>query len=273
MEKNDMPTKKYFKPSTIENIDKSIYNYVESLNLFTDTNEGFKKVPILWGTSERAFLTKENTETRDSQGLLKLPVISIRRSAFQKSVPNKGLFHGGIPEHQDEQGGSLVVSRVINQEKSNAYARAGAKKKTGDSSYPYQNNKIIYQTISAPMPVNVEVTYEIGIRTEYQQQMNDLMLPFITKPGTINFIRLESEGHKYEGFIDSQYSSKDNLTDYSNEERKFETTISIRVVAYLVGQGKNREKPHFSIRENFVEVKIPRESVITDPEEIKKYDL
>jgi hypothetical protein len=123
------------------------------------------------------------------------------------------------------------------------------------------------------MPVNVEVTYEVGIRTEYQQQMNDLMLPFITKPGTINFIRLESEGHKYEGFIDSQYSSKDNLTDYSNEERKFETTISIRVVAYLVGQGKNREKPHFSVRENYVEVKIPRESVITDPEEIKKYDL
>ena len=38
-------------------------------------------------------------------------------------------------------------------------------------------------------------------------------------------------------------------------------------------QDKNREKPHYSIRENFVEVKIPRESVVVDPKEIEKYKL
>ena len=117
------------------------------------------------------------------------------------------------------------------------------------------------------------MTYEIKIRTEYQQQMNSLILPFMTVPGTINFINLESNGHRYEGFLQDQYASADNLSNYSSEERRFETTITLRVVGYLVGQGDNREKPHFTIRENAVEVKIPRESVVIDKEEIKKYKL
>ena len=269
----DLPTKIHFEPSTIESIDKSVYDFVAGLKLSTDTNEGFKQVPVLWGTSERSFLSKKDREERDQQGLLKLPLISIRRVGFEKAMPSKGVFQGNVPENPDEQGGSLVVSRVINQEKTRAYAKATAKKSTQDSSYPIKNNKIVYQTISAPMPVNVEMTYDIIIRTEYQQQMNDLVLPFATKTGTINYVKLKSEDHKYEGFIDSQYSSQDNLSDYSLDERKFETVIKFRVVGYLVGQGKNREKPHFSVRENFVEVKIPKESVITDPKELEKYNL
>lgn len=273
MKDQEMPIKKHFEPSTIENIDRSVLNYVEALNLFTDTNQGFEKVPVLWGTSERSFLTKDDANARDEQGLLKLPIISIRRTSFQKSMPSKGVFHGNVPENSDEQGGSLAISRVINQTKTTAYANNGARKSAQDSSKPYDNKKIVYQTISAPMPVNVEITYEIVLRTEFQQQMNDLMLPFVTKPGTINFVRLEDSGHRYEGFLDSQFSLKDNLSDYTSEERKFETSISLRVVGYLVGQGKNREKPHYSIRENFVEVKLPKESVITDPKELEKYNL
>jgi hypothetical protein len=188
-------------------------------------------------------------------------------------MPSKGVFQGTVFETDDEQGGSLVVSRVINQEKTRAYAKSTAKRTTQDSSYPIANNKIVYQTISAPMPVNVEINYEIILRTEYQQQMNNLMLPFITNPGTINYIKLENDGHRYEGFIEGQFSSKSNLSDYSNDERKFETSITIRVIGYLVGQENNREKPHFSVRENFVEVKIPKESVIIDPDELEKYGL
>jgi hypothetical protein len=268
-----VPEKKYFNPSTIENIDRSIYEYISNLNLSVKTKDGFEKVPVLWGTSERSFLSKTDKQVRDQQGMLKLPLISIKRSGVQKTMPSKGVFQGTVFETDDEQGGSLVVSRVINQEKTRAYAKSTAKRTTQDSSYPIANNKIVYQTISAPMPVNVEINYEIILRTEYQQQMNNLMLPFITNPGTINYIKLENDGHRYEGFIEGQFSSKSNLSDYSNDERKFETSITIRVIGYLVGQENNREKPHFSVRENFVEVKIPKESVIIDPDELEKYGL
>ena len=49
-----------FMPSTLETIDFALFNFVnEKLNLFTTTNEGFKKVPIIWASAERAFQLKK----------------------------------------------------------------------------------------------------------------------------------------------------------------------------------------------------------------------
>lgn len=272
-EKYEKIKKVNFEPSTIENIDRSIYDFVKNLHLSVKTNEGSRKVPILWGTSERSFLGKDSNDVRDKQGLLKLPLITIRRSGITKSLGSKGAFQGNVLENPDEQGGSLVVSRVINQNKTKNFANADAKKLRKQENFPRKNKKIVYTTVSAPMPVNVEVDYEITIRTEYQQQMNNLILPFVTIPGTINFIRLKSGEHKYEGFIQGQFQSQGNLVNYTSEERKFEMKIQVKVIGYLVGQGNNREKPHFSIRENAVEVKLPKERVMIDPEELEKYNL
>lgn len=263
----------YFEPSTLETVDRSVLDYVSGLNLHTTTNKGFTKVPVMWGTSERSFLAKENKEVRDTHGALIFPLISVRRTGLTKPNGSPGAFQGTVPENQDEQGGSLEVSRVINQRKTKNFANTTANRQSGQYNYPISNSKIVYKTISAPMPVNVEMTYEVAIRTDYQQQMNELLIPFITLPGTINGISLINGDHRYEGFIESQYQSGDNLGTFTTEERKFETKLTIRVVAYLVGQGNNREKPHFSVRENFVEVKIPREKVITDPKELEKYKL
>jgi len=253
--------KLYFEASDIETIDKSVFNYLSSLSLFTTTNQGWKKVPVIWATAERAFLSKDNKEIRDNLGALIFPIISVKRTSFKKDLKSPGAFQGNVPEVDDAQGGSMEVSRVIYQEKTMKFANADALRLNGQSNFPRQNAKVVYRTISAPMPVNVEVMYEITLRTEYQQQMNDLMLPFITKPGTINFVRLTEGDHHYEGFIQSDYQSQNNLSDYTSQERKFETKISLKVVGYLVGQADNREKSHFAVRENAVEVKIPRERI------------
>jgi len=123
------------------------------------------------------------------------------------------------------------------------------------------------------MPVNVDATYQIMIRTEFQQQMNQLMLPFITVPGTVRAVHLTAAGHKYEGFIQNDLSANNNISSFSDEERKFEMTITMKVVGYLVGQGDNQEKPFYTVRENAVEVKIPKERVIFDKKELEKYGL
>lgn len=251
----------HFEPSTIENIDRSVLDYIKSLKLAVDTNQGFTEVPVLWGTSERSFLSKDKKEIRDDQGMLKFPLISIRRSSFSKPLKSGGVFQGNVPEFNDGQGGSLPVGKVIFQERTTAFANAEAMRLHGQNNYPRPNHKVVYQTVYAPMPVNVEVMYEITLRTEYQQQMNDLMLPFVTRPGTINYVLLKSEGHRYEGFIQDQHQSSDNLSDFSAAERKFETKITLKVIGYLVGEGKNEDKSHFSVRQNFVEVKLSRETV------------
>ena len=229
----------HFEVSTIETIDKSVLNFVKGLKLSTKTNKGFTPVPVVWGTAERAYQVKKNKEIRDSQGLLVLPIISIKRSGFTKSGTSPGVFQGNVPE--EAGGGSLNVSRVLYQKKTMEFANADALKLYGQKNFPSQNPKIVYKTVSVPMPVNVEVMYEITLRTEYQQQMNDLMTPFATKPGTVNFVRLIEKDHRYEGFIQENYTSSDNLSDFSSEERKFETKINLKVIGYIVGEGKNRK--------------------------------
>tara|TARA_R100001510_G_C7652306_1_gene210095 strand:+ start:495 stop:1712 length:1218 start_codon:yes stop_codon:yes gene_type:complete len=258
---SDSSLRVHFEGSTIETIDRSVYNFVSSLQLQVNTNKGFKPVPVIWGSAERSFQSKDKKEIRDNQGLLVLPIISIRRSSFDKSRVSSGIFQGNVPEVNDGKGGALNVSRVLYQKKTMRFANADAQKLYGQKNYPSPNPKIVYKTISVPMPVNVEVMYEITLRTEYQQQMNDLITPFATKPGTVNFIRLTEGPHKYEGFIQENYASSDNLSDFSSDERKFETKINIKVIGYIVGEGKNRDRPAFALRENAVEIKIPRERI------------
>jgi|TARA_X000001388_G_scaffold74360_4_gene67260 hypothetical protein len=258
---NDEIGKLYFEPSTVETIDKSVLNFLKSLNLFTTTNEGWKQVPVVWATSERSFLSKNDKDIRDNLGALVFPIISVNRTSFKKDLRSPGIFQGNVPEINDKQGGSLEVGRVIYQEKTMKFANADALKLNGQNNYPRPNPKVVYRTVSAPMPVNVEIMYQITLRTEYQQQMNELMLPFVTKPGTINFVSLEEGEHRYEGFIQPDYQGQSNINDFSSQERKFETNITLKVVGYLVGEGDNRIRPHFSIRENAVEVKIPRERI------------
>ena len=69
------------------------------------------------------------------------------------------------------------------------------------------------------------------------------------------------------------------MADFTSDERKFQTTINLRVVAYLIDHGPNREKPFFTVRESVVEIKQPKEKVIIDPQKelpddlLKKYNL
>ena len=270
---NNKYDKIYFDPSTLETIDRSVQEYVNNLKLYANTNKGRVKVPVLWGTSERAFLTKDAKGSRDSQGALIFPAITIRRTGLSKPSPGSGIFIGNVPPNQDEQGGSLPVMRIINQEKTSNFAAADAKRLHGDENSPRKNKKVVYRTVSAPMPVNVEMTYEISIRTEFQQQMNELILPFITRPGTVRGVLLTHAQHRYEGFFEGQLQTQDNLDNYADEERKFESKVSLKVIGYLIGEGKNGEKPFFSVRENAVEIKLPKERIIADPKELEKYNL
>ena len=48
------------------------------------------------------------------------------------------------------------------------------------------------------------------------------------------------------------------------DERLFETNIKIKVLGFLIGEGKNREKPKVTVRENIVKVKIGRERTLIE---------
>jgi hypothetical protein len=106
------------------------------------------------------------------------------------------------------------------------------------------------------------------VRTEYLQQMNEIMTPIITKAGSrnpgVNYVVLEKDNHEYETFFEADYGMDSNVAKLEQEERKYETKITANVVGYLMGAGKNDPQPKIVYRENSVEVKFPRERSITE---------
>ena len=72
----------------------------------------------------------------------------------------------------------------------------------------------------------------------------------------------ERDNHKYEAFVQGNFAQNNNISSMDGEERKFETSIDIKVLGYLVGEGDNDDRPFISVRENAVEVKIPRERTV-----------
>ena len=257
-----------FMPSTMETIDHSVRDWVDYLDVFTTTNEGFKKVPILWVTPERAYQIKNNRELYDNEQTLIFPLITIERTAIIKDPSFKGAVWGNIPPYPDHKGGSITVARRLNQVKTSNFVNADAQRiiegvgKQFDDNNPKKSKKIVYQTITMPIPVYVTVMYSITVRTEYQQQMNDILTPFITSPGGINFVKLERDGHKFEGFVQQDFVQENNVSALQQVETIYKSRVDLKVLGHLMGAGPNEKRPKMVIRENAVEIKLPRERVI-----------
>ena len=97
---------------------------------------------------------------------------------------------------------------------------------SGDEGRRRKNDKIVYEEITIPAPVYVTVMYTIVLKTEYQQQMNDLVSSFITVTGNRNSDIIDNNGWSYEIFIESDYTESKNVDNLAEEERLFETKVS-----------------------------------------------
>lgn len=266
-----MATKKIpFASSTMENIDAAFLRYIdETLNIHTTTNQGFIKVPVIWASAERAFQSKRDSRVRDKEGSLVLPLITIERTSVTKDLNRKSAVQAALMPVNDEKGGVIQVARRIKQDKTANFANADADKNKRKIDFPMMrepNKKIVYETISIPLPIYIVMNYQVVLRTEYQQQMNDMSTPFIARPGGVNYFQVKNDIHTYEAFIKESYDQSNNIASYTSEERKFETKINIEVLGYLLGEGDNDNQPFLSIRENAVDFKIPRERIITRDE-------
>jgi len=280
------------KPSTIEDIDKAVYYYVnEKLNLHTNTNKGFTKAPVIWVGAERSFQIKNDVDLRNKDGLLTLPLITVERTSLTKDAGKKGPIPGNIPDFGD--GGSIPIAREqnvaktadikrsLNSRKAGYSREVGSDQTTGrnntnkvasmfDTVPKWVKNKIVYKTYFIPIPVYVTAKYEIMLKTEYQQQMNELLTPFINSFSRVGrnhryfFVYSDGDkGHKYEAFIDGNFAASNNIGAMQEEERKFETKITIEVLGYLITGDKNEDSNVVKVHENAVLVKIPRERVVS----------
>jgi len=261
--------------STIETIDRSIVTWLkEDLDLSTVSNDGFKKVPVLWQTPERAYQIKHNVDLRDDAGALKLPLISIERTGITKDPTRKGGFQAQIySKNKNGRTGRIIIARRIVEDKTRNFATVGnirlANFTSGSAQRytPRINKKVVIQSLSIPIPVYINVDYKIVIKTEYQQQMNDLIAPFMARTGQINAFVLKRNGHLYEAFIDQGFTHNNNVANLAEETRMFSSEITIKILGYLIGEGINDNRPIVRIDENVVEYVFPTESVVPEGNE------
>ena len=267
-----------FMPSTLENIDFALFNYInKELDIHTNTNKGWKKVPVLWLSAERTFQVKNDKSLRDSTGALRLPLATIERTSVVKDPAFKGTFQAHTPDfgrgYFKSRRVNVAAARRINQDKTSNFTNAwssrfaGANKNVGPGQLNFPMSKtdpsrVVCQTIYKPIPIWVKVMYSLRVRTEYLQQMNDVLQPFFTRTGQMNAFFITNEGHRYEGFIEGDFSQANNVTDFGEEERSYETEIQLKILGYLMGEGPNDSRPKITTMENYVDIKIPRERVI-----------
>jgi len=256
--------------STIETIDFALVSWIkEDLDLSATTNEGFTKVPVLWQAPERAYQIKNNQALRDEAGALKLPLISVERTNITKDPARKGAYQAQTYS-TDKNGrtGRLVLAKRLKQDKTRNFAVASGTRTDNSGKlqqyYPRTNLKLVIQYLSIPIPVYVNVEYKVVIKTEYQQQMNQLMTPFIARTGQINSFVMRREGHMYEAFIEQGFTHNNNVGNLDEDLRMFSTEINIRVLGYLIGEGENDDRPIVRIDENFVELTYPSEQIVSD---------
>mgnify|MGYP003657514069 FL=1 len=197
-------------PSNLENIDFAFYDFINNkMNNSATTNEGWKKTPVIWSTAERAFLSKNNKDLRDDDGTLILPLITIERTTINKSLTRKGKYYGLSTDNLDDNRfGRITMARKIVRDKTNNFTVADNKKRFDNTAnrvpkrqayFPKEKNKkVVYETLSIPLPNYLSINYTVSLRTEYVQQMNDLISPFATLGSSINYFVIDRNGHRYE---------------------------------------------------------------------------
>jgi hypothetical protein len=254
-------------PSTIETIDGAMFEYLdETLNIHASTNKGWEKTPIIWQAAERSYQIKHDKDIRDKNGIIKLPLITLDRTSMIKDPAMKGVAWAHIPPINDAKGGVITVARRIRQDKTANFKNAYSFRQHQDYNFPDKAVRTVYETITMPMPTYINVMYSINIKSEYQQQMNEILTPFITRTGQINNFFIKKEGHRFEGFLEDDFSGANNVANLAMEERFYQTTVSIRILAYLLGEGKNAERPKITVRENAVQLVQARERAVLGDE-------
>lgn len=282
-----------FAPSTPETIDYAIFNWLNDVcNIHTDSTKGWRKVPLIWVGAERAYQIKADKDLRDSGGMIVLPMMALDRIAITKDPARKGTMPANLVGHHhgdNTSNGVLTVARRIKQDKTSFFRGAAQRLKFNGDDYDgdlkpnrgglrfyteKQDGRIVFETLSMPMPSRVLVEYKLSIQTDFHQQMNEILQGLHAKLGNHSWFRVHHENHHFDAKMED-FAFNNNLATLEEEDRTLKTNITIKIEGYFIGGGANDEKPKITIRENAVSIVMPRESVMIDgvamPESFVKF--
>jgi hypothetical protein len=92
--------------------------------------------------------------------------------------------------------------------------------------------------------------------------MNTMLASFAAQSGTPSAFSIKHDGNSYEAFIDPNFTLENNVGALNTDERIFKSGITIKVLGYLIGAGKNQETPNVVRRQSAAKIEFQRERVI-----------
>ena len=227
---------------TIETVDQAVkdwFDFAVDVHVKTPTEE-LHKVPVLFASGERWATARDQRGIRDKNGLLILPLISVRRTNIDRDRSQMAL---GTEQK------TMTVSREIAQKTNiiqNAIEARNPARKAA-------NNKVVHEITTIPFPDWFNTGYEIIIQTQYTTQMNkilekifdalDLQNSFVMPVGMSKF---ESDSkdkewedrkllnkHYFVGFMDTDMNDTGNFEEFTDQERIIRYAYNINVPTYL----------------------------------------
>ena len=251
--------------STFETIDMAMFTWLnETLDVHATTNEGIKKVPVVWFSRERAFQIKEEKDNRDNNGFLDFPQIQLTRTGVSLADVSKRPIPGVFRATYDYKDGQLGIWKKVQQDKTKNFANARAQRLYGDKNFKSTNTEIVNQYIFIPYPSYYEIKYEISLRALYIQQLNEMMAPLQrTNPvNNSNVQTIKYGGFKYELFTTADAGFSSNSPDISETEKTYESKFGVTVLGYTTTNEVNQKTPNVVYREGPAKIRIQRERLI-----------
>ena len=176
---------------------------------------------------------------------------------------NERIIPGNIFPQMDRKRGAFPLYRRVVKDKTQNFQNAQAKRYTNQTQntfkLPFESNEVVYETLYTGYPVFLNMNYTIRVRTIYIQQLNEILLPFQRFTGGINQFLVEYKNHKFEAFIEDDYSIESNSSNLGGDEKKFDAQIKIKVLGYITADGINQDTPFVVGRESAAKVRFTRE--------------
>lgn len=267
-----------FEPITIETIDRAVKEWFDKTvdaHCMTPTKES-SKVPVIFSTGERYALRKKGI--RDKNGMLILPLISVRRTSFDND-PNMQSLGVQVPE--------LVISRRI-APKSNTISNNIQRISSAGIPIYGPGPGAVYEFASIPFPTRHIITYELTIQASYTRQMNVILeklffemdqrnsfvAPFENEFRHTSRNDQHDEAQKIKGgyvvgFFDSAVSDGSNTDEFTDAERIIRYSTQFVVPAALIPE-VDGEKPVIKFQKSAYSIGF-KERVITQSEFFKLF--
>jgi len=229
----------------IEDVDRAMFKlFNEDIPLYWTKDDELKKIPIVFGAGERAFLLRRKEPIRDSQGALILPLISILRTTIAHET-QQGIGPGN---------GELTIKRSIAaedrdwkklknyqnlQNSPDVWGSVGAgNSDVSKISLGINPKNSVYEVITIPVPRFYKATYEITFWAQYQSQMNHMIEAFLSSYNirSAQSFRIESpKGYWFVATTEDELRLENNIEDYTDDERRLQCVITMNVNGYIIG--------------------------------------